>query len=357
MPCRRPMAMSDAERVQPVGCGPNSIHPMRKFRVGLAAAFAAGAVMVSGCGVAAPKSVANVDGVKVSMEDVNTVARDPLSQLVPEGADEFSLPGDAARNALMFEVTRAAWVAEAQRWGLDPDSVRDEAEKDLDQRLAASQDVKLSDHMRDAYVDSTAARIVLEDRFSKLDPNNDADLRKIFDLSPGLWDRTCAWILSVPEGSQNKVEKFADKGTGFEERAKKVKGTAVQAKPKDGCRSRSSLPEDIANGINSLRINETELFNFEISGQKATFLVKVVSRENLSFDKARTDVAQIADALRQQGPQVWISTRVAEAKIDPRFASGVSMDSSGQATLSPPVGPFQPKGTATISSVGGTDQG
>lgn len=139
------------------------------------------------------------------------------------------------------------------------------------------------------------------------------------------------------------MEKFADKGTGFEEIAKKVKGTAVQAKPKDGCLSRSSLPEDIANGINSLRINETELFNFEISGQKATFLVKVVSREpQFSIKRGRMwprSPMPCVSRVHRSG-----STRVAEAKIDPRFASGVSMDSSGQATLSPPVGPFQPEG-------------
>lgn len=307
----------------------------------MATGLAAAAVLVSGCGVAAPRNVASVDGVGVSLKDVNTVARDPLSQLVGPGADEYSLPGDAARNALLFELTRAAWTAEAERWGLDPDSARSEAEKNLEQRIKASPEpVKLSEHMREAYLDVTAAQFVLEKRFKELDPDNEADLRKVYEMSPALWDRTCAWILSVPEGAEAKVERLAARGTAFDKIAKRVEGATVAAQPDQGCLSQASIPVDLRSDLNSLRIDEAKVFETDFSGAPEKYLIKVVSRGRLGFEEASRDLRQIVNALRQSGPQAWISTRLAEASVDPRFASAVTLGSGGEPSLIPPATPL-----------------
>lgn len=309
----------------------------------MAAGAAVVAMVASGCGVAAPKNVASVDGVGVSMDDVDTVARDPLSQLVGKDADEFKLPGDAARNALMFELTRAAWVAEAKRWGLDLESARSEAEKELQSQLDAStQPIELSDHMREAYIESTAARMLLEQRFTKLNPDNEEDLRKIYDMSPALWDRTCAWILTVPDGADTKLLKLADSGMRFDNIAKKVEGATLAAQPNDGCLSRTSIPVDLREGISQLALGKAKIFETDFGGTPAKYLIKVISRSQLSFAESKQDLTQIVTALQQSGPSAWISTRVAEAQVDPRFASAVTLGSSGEPTLVPPLSPIQP---------------
>ena len=334
---------------------PNSILVMRGLRISLAAGVAVVAMVVSGCGVAAPKNVASVDGVGVSMDDVDTVARDPLSQLVSKDAVEFKLPGDAARNALMFELTRAAWVAEAKRWGLDLESVRSEAEKDLQSQLdASSEPIELSDHMREAYVESTAARLLLDERFAKLDPDNEADLRKIYEMSPALWDRTCAWILTVPDGTESEVQKLADSGMRFDNIAKRVDGTTLAAQPNDGCLSRTSIPVDLREGISQLALGKAKIFETDFGGTPVKYLIKVISRSQLTFAESKQDLTQIVTALQQSGPSAWISTRVAEAQVDPRFASAVTLGSSGEPTLVAPLGPIQPSSNQPQVQVDGS---
>lgn len=306
--------------------------------VGVAAMF------ITGCGVAAPKNVASIDGIGVTMDDVVDTASDPLYQLVSADGDRDVIPGDAARQALMINVAKKIWVAEARRWGLDTAAKRSDAEATLEQQLAAMPEpTELSPAMRQGFIDLFASQLALQERFEKLDPTDDEDLRRIYDLSPLLWDRTCAYIMVVPEGSQTEVRGLADRGVEFDEITETVEGTQVVTRPDDGCMSQGSIPRQIRDDLRTVPVGGVEMFEIDAGGVPQSFLVEVVARERIGFEDAREDLTGIVAALIQGGPQEWVNLRLVETGVDPRFGSGITLDGQGQPYVVPPVGPVQPR--------------
>lgn len=310
-----------------------------------AAVFVAAAAMfITGCGVAAPKNVASIDGVGITMQDVIDTARDPLYQLVSEDSEDSVISGDAARDALMINVAKKIWVAEARRWGLDTDAKRADAESTLEQQLSAMPEpTDLSSEMRKGFVDLFAAQLALQERFEKLDPTDDADLHRIYDLSPLLWARTCAYIMVVPAGSDIEVRRLVDRGVDFDEITERIEGTQVVTSPDDGCMSEGSIPGQIRDDLRGVPIGGADIFEIDAGGVPQLFMVKVVSRETVGFDDARQDLMGIVAALIQSGPQEWVNLRLVEAGVDPRFGSGITLDGQGQPYVVPPVGPIQQK--------------
>lgn len=299
-------------------------------------------MFVTGCGVAAPKNVASINGIGVTMSDVDTTARDPLYQLVSEGADEAVLPGDAARQALTVAISKAVWIAEARSWGLDLDPHKSDAEAALDEQLAAMpESTDLTDDMRAGFIDLFAAQLALQEHFAQLDPADEADLREVYDRSPMLWDRTCAYILIVPTGAEDKVKDLVDDGVAFEDIADQVEGAQLATSPENGCMSEASVPAQIRDDLKKVAVGSSDLFVIEDTGVAQQYMVHVESRGTVGFTDAHDDLVSIVSALAQSGPQEWVNLKLVEAGVDPRFGSGVTMDGQGQPYVVPPEGPIQ----------------
>lgn len=302
------------------------------------------AMVMTGCGVAAPDKVASIDGVDVTLEDLIRTASDPLYSLVSPDWDGPTISGDAARQALTVNLTTAAWVAEAGRWGLDTNSKRAEAEASLDQQLSVmAEPLDLSDDAREGFIEMFAAQFALQERFEKIDPTSDDDLRQIYDLSSMLWEQTCAFILTVPDDAQGEVRSLAARGVDATEVAERVDGTSVITTPDDGCMSEGSIPSQIRDDLRTVPVGESDLFDIDSGGMTQHFMVQVVSRGTVRFGDAREDLVAIAAALLQSGPQEWVGLRLVEAGIDPRIGSGVTLDGQSQPHVVPPAGPIQPK--------------
>lgn len=309
-------------------------------------------IVAVGCGVAADDTAATVGGRSVSIESVNDIARDPLFS--PGGLPDlkdYILPGDMFRSALAFEITRVAWIAEAERWGLDLESVNDQASSQLDAQLAQSPpDSEMSPSMRKMFVEYYAAQILLGQRFQTLDAKDDSDLRRLYEGVPGLWERTCAWIVSVPDGSSEKVRKAVKSGTSLKDLPDKVEGTTLAADPSQSCISDSSMPAELGAAIRALPLNKvSEELSLTSGGVTQVFVAQVESRESLSFKQARADLEGIATSLASQGAQPWVELVAAAAKVDPRFGSGVQSGQSGP-TITPPSAPVAPAVTPDSTS-------
>ncbi|MGB3410484.1 MAG: hypothetical protein WBA45_04750 [Microthrixaceae bacterium] len=310
-------------------------------------------IVAVGCGVAADDTAATVGGRSVSIESVNDIARDPLFS--PGGLPDLTdyvLPGDMFRSALAFEITRSAWIAEAERWGLDLDSVHDEATSQLDSQLAQSPpDSEMSASLRKMFVEYYAAQILLGQRFQTLDPKSDSDLRRLYEGVPGLWERTCAWIVSVPDGSSEKVAKAIKSGKSLKDLPAEVEGTTLAADPSQSCISDSSMPPELSAAIRALPLNKvSDELSLTSGGVTQVFVAEVESRESLSFKQARTDLEGIATSLASQGAQPWVELVAAAAKIDSRFGSGVQSGQSGP-SITPPSAPVVPAAQAGPSTL------
>lgn len=315
---------------------------MRGLAKSAAALVGVAAMVMTGCGVAAPKNIASVDGVGVTFDDLERTARDPLYELVSPDADEATLPGDAARQALVVNLNRAAWIAEAELWDLDITSKREDAEANLDQQLASMQEPpELSKEAREGFIQMFAAQFALQERFEKIDPTSEDDLRRIYELSPKLWDQTCASILLVPDGAEHEVRSLIDRDIDLEQIADRVEGAMVVTTPDDGCMSQASIPAAIRDDLRKVPVGGADFFDVDNGGMTQRFLIEVASRETVRFDDARDDLAGIAVALAQNGPQEWVALRLADADIDPRIGSAISSDSQGQSLVTPPAGPLQ----------------
>lgn len=303
---------------------------------------------VVGCGVAADDTAATVGGRSVSIESVNDIARDPLFSQAG-GADlvDYVLPGDMARSALSFEITRVAWISEAERWGLDLDAVRSDASSQLDSQLAQNPpEGGISESMREKFVDYYAAQIALSDRFGKIEATNESDLRRLYQGVPGLWNRTCAWIVSIPEGSDKSVRKLLADDVKLKDLPDRVKGATLAADPTQSCISDSSMPSELSGPIRNLPLKKvSDVLSLSSGGVTQHFIAEVESRETLSFSDAKSDLADIAGSLSTQGPQAWVQLIAGTAKINSRFGSGVEVGQSGP-TITPPSAPVVPTAAA-----------
>lgn len=317
---------------------------MRGLVKSAAASLGAAAVLMTGCGVAAPRNVASIDGVGVTMEQVLSTARDPLYGIISPDSDDPTMSGDSARQALMANVERAVWVAEARRWGLDTTSKRADAEKTLDDQLAAMPEpMDLSKDVREGFIDLFAAEAALQERFAKIDPTDDSDLRLIYDLSPTLWNRTCAFIVVIPDGAEDEVGALVRRGAGAEEVSERVDGAEIVTSPEDDCMSEGSIPLQIRDDLRTVPVGSADVFELDSGGMIQYFMVEVVSRETVGFEDARQDLMGIAAALVQGGPQQWVQLRLVETTVDPRFGAGISVGGQGQSFVVPPSGPIQPR--------------
>jgi hypothetical protein len=316
----------------------------RTRSLALVALTAAATVVVSSCGVWADTSAATVLGRTVTVESVEQLVRDEgFVGSEDSGVEEGSVPGDLFRSVLAFELQRVAWIAEADRWGLE---ITDEMTAAASQQVEAqitSTGASYDAETREKLEEYVAAQTALETRFSQLDPSNDADLRLLYDGAPSYWDRTCVAVVQIAPDQEGEVDRALAEGTTIEELPEVVEGATLVADPSQCLPSTpGQLPEELEEAFASAEqgSNDGPVDVGDPAAGGATYVFRVDDRRTVGFDEAREELAQIAQGLAQQGAQGWIGLVLAEADIDPRFGTSVST-SNGQPTIDAPPVPLE----------------
>ncbi len=327
----------------------------------LAASAAAAALLGSACGVLSDTTAATVLGRAVPVESVEELARDEgFVGGGVQGITDSKVPGDVFRSVLQFELQRVAWVAEAERWGLEitEDDLRT-AREQVDSQLEAN-GLEYEASTRDKIVELVAAQGVLNERFSRLDPDSDDDLRRLYDGLPALWDQACAAVTYVPAESEAEVRRALRDGTSIEELPDVVEGTSLVLDPGDRCVSSEQIPDELDEAFRSATTGRDvgPVVVPNPNGGESLYVFRIDERRRLDFADAREDLAEIADSLAQQGAQSWISLVVSStAEVNPRYGSAVTMSGMGEPlVLAPPTpiaAPVEPE-PVPEPGIGGT---
>ena len=310
----------------------------RTRSLALAALTVVATVVVSGCGVWADTSAGSVLGRTVTVESVEQLTRDEgFVGSEDSGVEDGSVPGDLFRSVLAFELQRTAWIAEADRWGLEitpemTDAARQQVEAQLSSTGATYE--KATRAKLEEYV---AAQTALETRFSQLDPSSDGDLRRLYDGVPSYWERTCVAVVQIDPSREAEVERALEEGATIEELPDVVQGTTLVADPSQ-CLPGVQLPTELKEAFDAAPRGADEgPVSIGDAAAGGTYVFRVDGRTSVTFDEAREELAQIAQGLAQQGAQAWIGLILEEAEVNPRFGSGVSGGSGQPPVDAPPV--------------------
>jgi hypothetical protein len=313
----------------------------RTRTLALVAVTAVATLVASSCGVLADTDAATVVGRTVSIESVEQLSRDEgFTGAMDADVQEGSVPGDLFRSVLQFELQRVAWIAEADRWGIEiTEEMRDAAAQQVEAQITST-GTAYDDETREKLVEYVAAQTALETRFAELDPSADADLRLLYEGAPSLWERICVAVVQVDPAQVDAAERALHDGASVEELPGLVEGTTLAADPEQ-CVPGSELPDELESAFRAAPRGSDEgpLSVGDPATGAATYLYRVDERRTIGFGEAREELAQIAQGLAQQGAQTWISLVVSEAEIDPRFGTGVSRV-NGQPVVDAPPAPL-----------------
>jgi hypothetical protein len=323
----------------------------RRSVVSVAVGLAAAAVLGSGCGVVADTTAATVGGRVVDVAQVDALAADEeflefglgLAGAAP--ATDSRIPGETARAVLLFEIQRAAWFAELDRWGLEiDDEARRAGEARLDQEIdLAGVRTTFSDDVREVFIDYFAAQELLTERFSRLDAEDEGDLRRLYEGGSVLWERTCVEVAEFDAADEEQVRALLEDGADPAAVAEAIPTAELVADPARSCVSTSQIQVDLRAAIDAAPEGVvSDVVLLDAGGTQVGYVFRVTGRERLALDDAREDLVQIITTLVQQGPANWVGLLVATAEVDPRYGSGISTGPGGVPTVDPPPTPLQP---------------
>lgn len=319
----------------------------------------------TGCGVTADDRAAVVGETTIGVDRVDALARDAVFvQNVVQGGtaaeDEGStLPGDLARSTLLFEMQRVALLEELDRWGVELDDADLEAARaQLEPQLRAAGSEEPAATTMDSFAEYVAAQTALGERLSRIDPEDDADLRRIYDSLPAFWDRVCATIVYVPLTDADAAAAAVEDGVGPEELAEEVETAQLVADPAQSCVLRAQLPAELTADADRATAGEVR-GPVEVPGgaNPGAYVYRVERLERLGFDEAREDVAQIAASLVQQGAtaQYLNALLVDRTWVNPRYGS---LDfGGGQLSIAPPTAPVSETETTLLPADAATGGG
>ena len=330
----------------------------RTRSLALVALSAVATVVLSSCGVWADDSAGSVLGRTVTIESVEQLTRDEgFVGTQDSGVEEGSLPGDLFRSVLAFELQRQAWIAEADRWGLEITSEMTDAASQQVEAQIGSTGATYERATRDKLEEYVAAQTALETRFSQLDPSNDADLRKLYEGVPSYWERICVAVVQIDPATESEADRALADGATIEELPEVVEGATLVADPSQ-CLPGVQLPAELKDAFNSAARGSNEgPVSIGDAATGATYVFRVDGRTSVSFADAREELSQIAQGLAQQGAQAWIGLILEDdevTQVDPRFGTRVST-SGGQPTIDAPPAPLSPQ-TDLSSLLGGTPE-
>jgi hypothetical protein len=310
---------------------------MRRTRSLLLAATAGVALFASACGVTADTTAATVAGRTVSIDDVTALAEDPSFAQGVQNPNESAQSGDVARGALMFLIEREVWLSELERWGVQLDeATRGDVAAELDDQIASSGQ-RVGARYRDALVDYQAARTVLAERFADLDPDDDADLRRLYEGSELQWRQVCLTVVQIPADGVERAEQGLDDGAAVTELPDLVDGAEVVADPEQGCFAEVSLVPELRVDLDGVATGATRgvVLVDDGAGGVNGYAYRIEARRSLSFDDAREDLAAAAAGLAEQGPDQWIQLLTLSAEVNPRYGQGVARAGQGFVVQAP----------------------
>jgi hypothetical protein len=334
----------------------------RRSRVLLLVVLAAVGLVASACGVTADTTAATVIGRDISVDDVNEIVDDEdlMTLLFGAAADdgnESTQPGDVARGVLLFELERTVWQAEVERWGLEvPEQLRSEAETLIDEQLATldqsqprvdGRPRQLSSDARELLVDFVATRGAVAQRLAALDPQDDSDLRLLYNGAEPAWDQYCVTIATMgPEQADAADAALAD-GATVDDLAERVEGVQIAVDAEQVCLARTDLPPRLLETVRELtpgRTSSTIVLDDGAGGVQVV-VVRLQERRTVSFEEALAtgQLATLAQRIAESGTAAWAQYLVADAEINPRYGSQVGTNLAGQVLIEPPPAPELPR--------------
>ena len=330
---------------------------MRSIRSLLLAAGAGAALFASACGVTADTTAATVDGRSISIDDVAELAADPVFNGGTPAPNESTLDGDVARGALMFLIERQAWIAEAERWGLDiDDAERERFGTQIDQQMAQRGTGTLRARTRELLIDYNVAGAAVAQRFAQLDPDDDDDLRLLYESSRLQWRQVCLTVVQVPASGIDAASELLDSGGGLDDLVERIEGAEQVADPAQGCFAEVGLAPELRTDLADAPVGVTRgvVLTEGGPGGVSAFAYRLERRQDVSFADARGELAVAAAGMAQQGPEQWVQRATLAAQIDPRFGQQVVSSQSGF-TIEPPPVPARPLGQRIADAVAAAD--
>lgn len=332
---------------------------MRRVRLPLIAFLLVGALAAStGCGATADTTAATLGDQTISVATIDSLAADvgfmTATQLGTPNESESVMPGSLARSVLSFEIQRAAWMSQAERFGLSVEDVRADVQSQLE---ADPSSEGLGREARSSIVEFVAARSLVSERLAQLDPDSEADLRTLYDSVPVFWERACFSGLSAPSTESDAVADQLADGRSLKDIAESVTDGQFIAPSDSNCAPSFALPGELRDAVESTATGSTTGAVL-IAGGDGVVVLRVDERRSLSFSDAREELAaQVGQFAGEQGPAAWISLIAQSAQINPRYGSGMASQDDGQggsaAIILPPPTPVQPVG-APVAAQSGT---
>ncbi|UDY37693.1 peptidylprolyl isomerase [Dermatobacter hominis] len=341
---------------------------MRRPRVllSLTAVGLAGVLATTGCGIIADDTAATVGDTVIPASEVDALARNDafttaLTAQAIEDQQPGVLDGASARQVLSFLITTEVQAQEVARFGVAPTGDDLEAAKAQAEQRIDEQAPRLEGHARDVVLRYLVDGAALQQALADIDPSSDEDLRTLYDGVPSYWDQVCMAAIVVPADDVAAARKALAGGAELEEVVDDVEGSNLAATP-DQCLPLKYLPEGLADRIGSARTGRlVGPVEGAIEGEDSVVWFEVESKPRLSFEDARDQLEQIAQAAAQSGPGVWLNIRVNEhVTIDPQYGSRtVTSQGSGLTVVPPatPIGAAAPSGSpddVTAGAAGAT---
>lgn len=316
---------------------------MRRLLRSLAAASVVAAIgLTSACGVVADDRAAVVHGSTVTVDEVDELAGEADFVSVVTGGepvedDASVLPGDAARSVLLFEIQRLGLLHEAERWGVEVDDERrQEGIEQVRQQLPEAEDAPEAVLRR--LGEFVAARAALDERFSSLDTDSDQDLRAFYDGAPALWTRSCVLVVQVPAELVDRTAGLVRRGASPERVLDRVEDARLVADPEESCLPLEQLPPELRVAVGDARVGDVAGPVVESDG--TGYVYRLDGTQQLSFDDARAELGELAEALSSQGAAPWIGLTLLDGVwINPRYGSGLVVGPTGDLQVAAPDAP------------------
>ena len=173
--------------------------------------------------------------------------------------NESTLDGDVARGALMFLIEREAWIAEAERWGLDiDDGDRERFGTQIDQQMAQQGTGTLRPRTRELLIDYNVAGAAVAQRFAQLDPDDDDDLRLLYESSRLQWRQVCLTVVQVPASGIDTASELLAAGGGLDDLVDQIEGAEQVADPAQGCFGEVGLAPELRTDLADAPVGTTE---------------------------------------------------------------------------------------------------
>lgn len=325
---------------------------MRRSRTLFLAATAGVTLFASACGVTADTTAATVAGEPIPVDDVSTLVGDPVFNAGAEPSTESTEDGTLARSALMFLIERQAWLAELDRWGLQiSDADRQDMGSQLDEQVSSGGQA-LDGRSRELLIDYNVAQQLLTERFAELDPDDDEDLRRLYEGAEVQWRQVCMTVVEVPVDRIDDTEDRLDDGAGVEALPEAIEGAEIVADPAQGCFAEAGLAPELRADVERATVGVTRgvVLTADGAGGANAYVYRVEERRNLSFDQARPELAAAVETLAQQGPAQWVQLITLSAEVNPRYGSDVVRSTTGF-TVEPPQRPELPRGQRIADAI------